>query len=294
MTTAQIPTRLDLLWPVLKALETLGGSASVRELSGQLASDLQLPDWILDIPLRKGGSQSKVNCDAAWARTYLKVAGAIDNSSRGVWAITDVGRAFASDEEARAKVAQAGKDYNQRRRREKGGEDRVGKHASDTPLEEELQKRFSWRDGLLEIVRTIPPAAFERLCQRILREAGFTRVEVTGGPCDGGVDGVGVLRISLLSFHVMFQCKRFTGSVGAPAIRDFRGAMTGGTDKGLFITTGTFTAAAKKEAVRAGAAPIDLIEGKDLCDLLKQHGLGVKVVETAEGFEFDDAFFKGI
>ncbi len=293
MTTAQIPTRQDLLWPVLKALETLGGSASIRELSGQLASDLQLPDRILDIPVREGGSQSKVDYEAAWARTFLKIAGAIDNSSRGVWAITDVGRAIGSDEETREKVAQARKDYNQRRQREKGAEDRIGKHAGGTPLEEELQKEFSWRDDLLGIVRTIPPDAFERLCQRMLREAGFTKVEVTGRPGDGGVDGVGVLRIKLLSFHVMYQCKRFTGSVGPGDIRDFRGAMAGRADKGLFITTGTFTAAARKEAVRDGAAPIDLIDGEELCDLLREHGLGVKAVEKIE-IDHEFEFFKGL
>jgi restriction system protein len=131
------------------------------------------------------------------------------------------------------------------------------------------------------VLTGIKPDAFERLAQRVLRESGFVKVEVTGRSGDGGVDGVGVLRLALLSFQVYFQCKRYKGSVSAGAIRDFRGAMIGRTDKGLFITTGTFTAEAKKEATRDGAPPIDLIDGDQLCELLKNLKLGVatKMVE---------------
>lgn len=121
------------------------------------------------------------------------------------------------------------------------------------------------------------PDAFERLAQRILRESGFIRVEVTGRSGDGGIDGIGVLRVNLLSFHVLFQCKRYHGSVGASEIRDFRGAMVGRSDKGLFITTGTFTNEARREATRDGAPPIDLIDGDQLCDILKRLKLGVCV-----------------
>ncbi|WP_206528489.1 restriction endonuclease, partial [Mesorhizobium sp. M7A.F.Ca.CA.002.05.1.1] len=119
------------------------------------------------------------------------------------------------------------------------------------------------------ILLALDPAAFERLCQRILREAGFIKVEVTGRSGDGGIDGTGVLRVNLLSFHVLFQCKRWKGSVGSGVVRDFRGAMVGRADKGLVITTGTFTADARREAVRDGAPAIDLIDGDGLCDLLK-------------------------
>lgn len=110
---------------------------------------------------------------------------------------------------------------------------------------------------------------FERLCQRILRQSGFLKVEVTGRSGDGGIDGVGVLRIALLSFQVYFQCKKWKGNVRAKDIRDFRGAMVGRTDKGLFMTTGSYTPDAQKEATRDGAPAIDLIDGEHLCDLLK-------------------------
>ena len=123
------------------------------------------------------------------------------------------------------------------------------------------------------------PGAFERLSKRLLREAGFVNVKVTGGSGDGGLDGSGVYRLSLVSFPVYFQCKRYKGTVGSGQVRDFRGAMQGRGDRGLLITTGTFTADAKAEATRDGAPPIDLIDGEELADLLREFGLGVESVE---------------
>lgn len=158
---------------------------------------------------------------------------------------------------------------------------------TEVPVENESGKFSStvfekWRDVLLDALLAIPPSRFERLCQRLLRESGFTKVEVTGRSGDGGIDGIGVLRISLLSFQVFFQCKRYKGSVGAEEVRSFRGAMVGRTDKGLLITTGTYTSGAKKEATRDGAPVIDLIDGDQLCVLLKDLKLGVSTQQVEE------------
>jgi restriction system protein len=151
------------------------------------------------------------------------------------------------------------------------------------------------RPGLnqLSILQNIPPDGFQRLVHRILRESGFVKVEVKGRSGDGGIDGVGVLRLNLLSFQVFFQCKRYKDTVGAEAIRNFRGAMIGRTDKGLFITTGRFTPDAKREATRDGAPPIDLIDGEQLCEILKTLKLGVKT-ELVEQVTIDPDTFKGI
>ncbi|MCE1271999.1 MAG: restriction endonuclease, partial [Acinetobacter sp.] len=112
-----------------------------------------------------------------------------------------------------------------------------------------------------------------------------SQVEVTGKVGDGGIDGKGIVRVSgLLSFHVIFQCKRYKGSVSPSQIRDFRGAMQGRADKGLFITTGNFTRDALKEATRDGAPPIDLIDGELLCEKLKELKLGIttQLIEQVE------------
>jgi restriction system protein len=155
------------------------------------------------------------------------------------------------------------------------------------------ENKLDWRDQLLSLIQILPPAAFERLSQRVLRESGFTSVEVTGKSGDGGIDGVGVLRINLLSFQVFFQCKRYKGSVGASAIRDFRGAMWGRTDKGLLITTGIFTADAKREATRDGVPVIDLIDGDGFCTLLKDLKLGV-LTEMVEQTTINPDWFLSI
>lgn len=153
--------------------------------------------------------------------------------------------------------------------------------------------RPPWMEPLLLSLRAMDPAGFERLCQRLLREAGFTQVEVTGRGGDGGVDGAAVLRVNLLSFHVLFQCKRWSSPIGSSVVRDFRGAMVGRADKGLIITTSTFTAEARREAVRDGAATIDLIEGEALCELLRQHRIGV-IVRMIEDVSVDESALAAI
>lgn len=147
--------------------------------------------------------------------------------------------------------------------------------------EEAPDSGTGWKDELIGVLQGITSDGFERLCQRILRESGFLKVEVTGRSGDGGIDGVGVLRVNLLSFHVYFQCKKWKSNVRAKDIRDFRGAMVGRIDKGLFMTTGAYTPDAQKEATRDGAPAIDLIDGEQLCELLKSLKLGVttKMVE---------------
>ena len=231
----------------------------------------------------KDGPQTEVDYRAAWARTHLKLIGAADNTSRGVWTITSVGRGVQSEKQLREKVRQVRKKRAQERRHRKSvpGDD------------EEVREDQGWEDALLQIIRRMKPDAFERLCQRILRESGFTKVEVTGRSGDGGIDGAGVLRVNLISFHVRFQCKRYTGSVGAREIRDFRGAMIGRADKGLFITTGRFTKDAEHEAVRDGAPAIDLIGGIDLCNLLRSLDLGVST-ETVKVMKPKPEFFEGL
>ena len=269
---SQIPTYDNLLWPTLKALESVGGSASIQELSSRVAADMALPDEILDI-LHKGGPQTEVDYRAGWARTHLKLIGAIDNTARGVWTITDRGRAVQSENQVRDLVRDARSD-RYKTKKAKGA----------TPEQETIDADDDqdWENMLLGILRNMEPDAFERLCQRILRESGFTRVEVIGRSGDGGIDGAGVLRVNLISFHVRFQCKRYAGSVGSREIRDFRGAMIGRADKGLFITTGAFTSEAQREAVRDGAPAIDLIDGSELCVLLKDLALGVNTKTVQE------------
>ncbi len=279
---AKVPTYDKLLWPVLKAIKALGGSATNDELLDKVIEVEGISSAVQNVMHTE--HQTKLGYRLAWARTYLGKAGALENPTHGVWAITEKGNALTAD-----KVEQIPAEVRNLYKAEKGKKPKDYQEAED--LSQELK---DWKDGLLAVLTSqIKPDAFERLAQRILRESGFVKVEVTGRSGDGGIDGVGVLRLALLSFQVYFQCKKYKGSVSPGAIRDFRGAMVGRTDKGLLITTGTFTAEAKKEATRDGAPAIDLIDGDSLCDLLKNLKLGV-TTKMVEEVSIDPSWFAKI
>lgn len=289
MSTSSLPRYQDLLWPTIVALRDLGGSGSIDEIVERV---LQLGDYSEDQQaiLHKDGPSTEIEYRLAWARTYLKGMGFADNSQRGVWSLTDEGRAAQESEIEPRRQAYIVRTREQRRRKAdaSGGSSESDENGETEPDE------LTWQEQLLDALMQLSPAGFERLAQRLLREAGFVSATVTGRSGDGGIDGLGVYRMSLVSFPVFFQCKRYVGSVGAGAVRDFRGAMAGRGDKGLLITTGTFTADAKAEATRDGAPPLDLIDGKRLCELLKEYDLGVRTtkrivedVEVLPGFLSD-------
>jgi restriction system protein len=287
---AIVPTFDELMWPALKALEAMGGSGTNEELLNKIIELEQVPVEVQAVE-HTDHRQSRLNYNLAWAKTYLKKVGAVDNSRRGVWSITKEGEAL-TEAEVRLVPARVRKQIAEDRLRKgsNGPEAASEELASEGELE---PPEPHWKDRLVGVLRGLPPDAFERLAQRILREAGFIKVEVTGRSGDGGIDGIGVLRVNLLSFHVLFQCKRYQSSVGASAIRDFRGAMVGRSDKGVIITTGTFTPDAKREATRDGAPAIDLIDGDQLCDLLKDLKLGVRT-EMVEQVNVETGWFNSL
>jgi restriction system protein len=283
-TLADVPAFDAFMGPIIERLKAHGRSMTNEEMADDVARHMGLSDAQRELARGKRG-ELVVDYRMAWARSYLKSVGALENSVRGVWSLTPKGAAMTEAEIAEVKrlVRQAGVA---KRAAQKSAD--VG----DAPIDErpviDEALEDAWRDALMTCLLALDPSAFERLCQRILREAGFSKVEVTGKTGDGGIDGTGVLRMNLLSFQVVFQCKRWQSSVGAPTVRDFRGAMVGRADKGLILTTGTFTAEARKEAVRDGAPAIDLVDGEMLCDLLRQHRLGVRV-EMVERVSVDAA-----
>lgn len=269
-----MPTFDELMWPLLNALRVMGGSATNEELLAKIIEQEAYPAEVQSVQ-HTDGRQTKLNYNLAWAKTYLKKVGALENSSRGVWSLTKAGEQLTRQDVAAVPNRVRKQDLDERKAKRLADTDASPATAVDTGDVEETEAY--WKDKLLQTLRSLTPDAFERLSQRLLREAGFLKVEVTGRSGDGGIDGIGVLRVNLLSFQVLFQCKRYQGSVGAGAIRDFRGAMVGRSDKGLMITTGTFTPDAKREATRDGAPAIDLIDGDQLCNLLKQLRLGVRI-----------------
>lgn len=285
-TIEDVPSFDDLFMPVLEALKLLGGSGNIEEINEKVFELLNLDAKILEIQHGSDG-RTEMEYRLAWARTYLKKTGFIDNSVRGVWTLTftniDISKLDKNRiaREARARVStEQSKTNTSKNRKEKLINFKSFGYEGE-----------NWKDELLKRISKISPSGFERLSQRILRESGFIQVEVTGRANDGGIDGKGIVRINgFISFHVIFQCKRYKGSVSPSQIRDFRGAMQGRADKGIFITTGNFTREAMKEATRDGAPPIDLIDGELLCDKLKELRLGVDV-EMVENIHVNHNWF---
>lgn len=281
-----LPTFDELIIPTVQALLGLGGSGTVKEINNKVYEIAELSDNILQIPHGEDGTTNEVDYRLAWSRTYLKKFGLLENSSRGIWALSKANIDVSKLDPIEIKRTVR----EQARQIEK---DTTSKQV-EKEIDEEVHNSEEWKEYLLNTLYNITPAAFERLAQRLLRESGFFQVEITGKVGDGGIDGKGIVRVSgFLSFHVIFQCKRYKGSITPSQVRDFRGAMQGRADKGLIITTGTFTREAIKEATRDGAPPIDLIDGELLCDKLKELKLGVDIKLT-ETIEIKNEWFNNI
>lgn len=289
MSKGDVPKYHELMNPLLEALHVLGGSGSVSEINEQVVERLDLPTEVIEVlhdPERS--NQTEIEYRLAWTRTYLKKYGVITNSSRGVWAFQP-GKRQVEEVDPQEVVAFV-REENREKRAAQHETEQADEDTADVP-----EEARSWRSQLHRILtQEMEPDAFERLARRLLRESGFVQVEVTGRSGDGGIDGKGIMQINgLLSFHVVFQCKRYQGSVSSAHVRDFRGAMVGRADKGLLITTGTFTRDAKKEATRDGAPPIDLVDGDELSDKLKELELGVHT-EVVEKVKVEEDWFQSI
>lgn len=269
--------------PLLDALRSLGGSAKADEAVDRVAEDLKISDDALNETLPSGGSRFRNQ--VAWARFYLVREGLVDSSKHGVWSLTNKGlETLLTPDQSRQIFLKWVKIFQEQRKLKEKKESTAEQVAEGTGA---VSKDY--REEILAILLKLPPEGFERLAQRILREAGFVQVVVTGQSGDGGIDGFGTLQVNpLVSFKVLFQCKRYANSVPPSHVRDFRGAMAGRADKGIMVTTGSFTAEARREATRDGAPPIELLDGEKLIDMLEKLELGLRSVTT---YEVEHAFF---
>jgi restriction system protein len=273
--------------PLIIALKQLGGSAHADEVCTAVADKLNLSDDVLDKQLKNG--QSRFENQVHWARFYLSTTGYLDSSGRGIWALTEKGRnaPVFTDTQLR-EIIQEVQKRTSKSRTSKSIDTNVEIEDNNSIIPDSTNANS--REQLLNILKSLPPSGFERICQRLLREAGFEKVQVTGRSGDGGIDGNGVLQLnSFVSFQVLFQCKRYEGNVSASQVRDFRGAMQGRAEKGIIMSTGGFTADAKREATRDGVQPIELVDGEKLVEMFEQLSLGLKPRTI---YEIDEEFFK--
>ena len=285
-----LPQYATYINPLIAALKKLGGSARASEACNTVAEDLKLSDAILEEQLKNG--VSRYENQVHWARFYLFKTGYIESSKKGVWRLTEKGRntkTFTEEEIRKLLVevqAQTPRSFQAKpllldksQKRPMTVADMLGPFASG-----------DYKAQLLSTLKKLPPPGFERLCQQLLREAGFEKVAVTGRTGDGGIDGNGVLQINpFVSFKVVFQCKRYEGNVTPSQVRDFRGAMAGRADKGIILTTGSFTADARREATRDGVPQIELVDGEKLIEMFEELELGLIPRKT---FDLDEKYFE--
>ena len=280
-----IPNYATLIEATFSALKMLGGSGKNDEINSKVAEILELSNEVQDIPHLNSSSLSEVNYRCAWARTILKNYGASENSARSVWTIKPE---FTGIDSVDGAIVEKFRNIkSEKTQKFNTAEEKMEEQGVDVP--EEVKP---WRKRLYEVLINMDPYGFERLTQRVLRECGFTNVVVTKKSGDGGIDGTGKLKINgIFSFNIAFQCKRYQGSVGAGDIRDFRGSLTTDIEKGVFITTGSFSKPAIEEASNPGKQQIDLIDGEEFITKLAEFGIGVKEVKD---YEIDEQFFAKI
>jgi len=272
--------------PLLDCLRSLGGSAKPKEVSDWIAETLGLSDEQREETLKSG--QQRFHNQVQWARQYLVWEGYLDSSRRGVWTLTMKGwKAQLSEQDGR-KLFKKWVEIHSRSRNKV-----IDEAATDEKIQDEIIAEVPLdtiaKEDLLMVLRGLPPKGFELVCKRLLHESGFEKVTVTGKPHDEGIDGIGILQINpFVSFKVLFQCKRYKGTVSRAEVGDFRNAMIGRADKGIILTTGTFSTDAIREANREGAPPIELVDGEKLVSMFEGVKLGVipQVV-----YEVDQSFF---
>ena len=288
---ANVPKYDEFIEPTWRILKEKG-SATKEELADLIAIDMKLTTEQISI-LHNEGPRTEYDYRMAWARTYLKQSGVSTNPSRGLWVNTTEGNMMQDIDvdEIKSKVSEYQK--NKRESKKQTGETKLTEPDSETP---ELDDPDSWMDVLLKNLLEISPTAFEKLCERLLRQVGFEEVVVTKRSGDGGIDGTGKLRtMDLFTTPVAFQSKRYApnNKIGSPVVREFRGALDGRTQMGVIITTSSYSKDAVKEAERDGAFQINLINGIELCELLKQYKLGVST-EISEIVSIEPDFFKSL
>lgn len=249
-----LPKQREIEMPLLQALVEIGGQGAPKEIYSLVTA--KFPDIREDdLSQRLKSGASKWTNRIQWVRQKLVEKGEIHSPARGLWRITDKGRARLAD---------------------------VGKLEPTAPeptflgLYEDYEESF--RARLLERLQSLEAREFEHFARRLLVAYGFSEVRVTDVSRDGGIDGYGKLRLGLATMNVAFQCKKWEGNVGRPEVDKFRGAIQGQFEQGIFFTTSDFTVDARGASLREGAVPIILLNGESIVELMIEKGLGVERV----------------
>jgi restriction system protein len=283
------PKQSEVELPLLKVLAETGGAAEPKGIYPQVAKFFpELTPEDQERRMESKPSSRKWWNLVQWARQTLVQAGQIDGSTRGVWKLTDSGRArltLAAKQEFPALT----KDVSPAARAAEAQE-------SETTLRDLANRsRDDAKARLLSELRNLTPRAFEHFCRELLQQLGYRNVVVTAQTADGGIDGYGDFQQGAVSIKSAFQAKRWSDApIGRPDLDRLRGALQGEFDHGVFLTTSHFSRDAVEAAYRRGAISIMLLDGEAITELMIDHGIGVikqplVLYEVApEFFEFEE------
>ena len=283
-----LPTYRELIYPTLRAVASLGGSAQGAEITDALIELLKATPEQLAVTY-DGRPKSVLIDRMDWARSYAKLGGALDSPRRGLFILSNLGKHVLSlpEEEGRAQVAQLDRDIRAARRRRGSdeGETDLGPGAADVEAGED----GAWREALLARLHRLSPAGFEEFTLYLLRTFGIELARV-GGVGDEGIDGIGLAPISaVLSSRVAVQAKRYdpTATVGREIVALFqRDAAAAGAERAVLVTLARFSPASRKAAT-VTTPTVDLIDGDKLCDLVRDQQIGLRIVAQVDETWFD-------
>lgn len=306
-----VPTFTNVMRPFLVLLQD-GLEKSIRDITRDLAAHYALTAEELDVRVSSG--QPQFANRVAWAKTYLKKAGLIENTRRGICRITDLGRKALQHRDSPFDLAfleqfDEFRDFRygdpgnplvlpDQRERTGGQWDMDLVETPDEVIDRLVeQSTQALVDELLDVIKSCTPGFFERLVVKLLVQMGYggteqeTAAQVVGRSGDGGIDGV-IKQDPLGLDNVYIQAKRWEGSVGSPEIQKFVGALAGRrATKGVFITTSNFTASARDYAHATAGFTVVLVCGEELATLMIQHDVGVAVKSVKVMKRIDNDFF---
>ena len=295
----ELPKYHETFIPILEVLNSIE-SISSRELANTVRNNYysNLSNELLN---QKTSSGANVLIDRIlWGKSYLKMAKFVSYPKRGKVQITEKGRNQLAKGKLPLKYLQNDKDFIKHRESVKSKKDNKieldtidVENASPQDL---IDSGFSTIESevkteLLDKLKEIDPYYFEKVVLILLKKMGYGDFIETSKSGDGGVDGI-INEDKLGLEKIYTQAKRYTeNKVREKDIRNFIGAMSGDTTKGVFITTSTFDELAVKKA-REAHHSIILIDGLKLVDLMHQYNVGVQVKTTYEVKEIDNDFFE--
>jgi len=295
----EIPKYHQTFIPVLEILNTVE-SLNSRDLASQVLTNYysDLPQELLN---QKTSSGANVLIDRIlWGKSYLKMAKFVSYPKRGVVQITDKGKQTLKRGSLSLKELQNDHDFINHRESVKSKKendivlDTI--NVENSSPQDLIDSGFSTIEAevkteLLEKLKEINPYYFEKVILILLKSMGYGDFIETPKSGDGGIDGI-INEDKLGLEKIYTQAKRYNeNKVREKDIRNFIGAMSGDTSKGIFITTSTFDDAAVKKA-REAHHSIILVDGTKLVDLMHQYKVGVQVKTVYEVKELDNDFFE--